>query len=163
MNTAKSLELSIANMVRQYCELGNNVLLRPWQSLDEDGLFKPANDRTFPCVDIRFSAPSYDDNQVTLVCMGFVTAMTTAIDDVNHQSDSEIFDNVFNLVLDIFRSSCSPTDTALYDELKELNAEIDGGKINIGGITMENGVPPSDDAGENQIGIAIGVHFSYAP
>lgn len=162
MNAPKSLELAMLNIVRQHCELGDNVLVRAWQSLNEDGAFDPESDRAFPCLDIRFSAPRYNDDQVTLVCLGQLTAMTYGEDDVTHQDASEIFNSAYATALAIFRGACEGTDTELYDALISYVAELDDGAINIGGITLEDGIPPADDTGLNVIGIGIGVHFTYA-
>ena len=162
MNAPKSLELAMLNIVRQHCELGDDVLVRPWQSLNEDGAFDPESDRVFPCLDIRFAAPRYNEDQVTLVCLGQITAMTYAEDDVNHQAASELFDSAYAAALKVFRGACGEGDTELYDALVAYVAEIDDGAINIGGITLEDGIPPADDTGLNAIGVGIGVHFSYA-
>jgi len=94
MNTPKAIELALTTIVRQHCELGANVLVRPWQSLDEDGAFDPDDDRHFPCIDIRFAAPRHNEDQVTLVCVGQLTAYTKSADDVKHQHASEIFNSI---------------------------------------------------------------------
>jgi hypothetical protein len=162
MNMPKALELSMYNIIRQHCELGDGVLVRPWQSLNEDGAFDPEDDRHFPCIDIRFSAPSYSEDQVTLVCIGQITAITYTEDDINHQAVSEMFNSIHAEALAIFRDACSGTETGRFAELQAYVAELDDGATNIGGITLEDGIPPADDGGNNVIGIAMGVHFTYA-
>lgn len=162
MNTPKALELAMNKIIRQHCELGSNVLLRPWQSLAQDGAFDPDDDRSFPCVDIRFSAPRYNEDQVTLVCVGLITAYTKAEDDKDHAAVSELFEAVYAEALAIFRDSCGATNTGRFDELKQYTAECGDTLSNIGGITLEDGFPPDDENGLNAIGVAIGVHFSYA-
>jgi hypothetical protein len=162
MNTSKALELSMYNIIRQHCELGDDVLVRPWQSLNEDGAFDREDDRHFPCLDVRFTAPRYNEDQVTLVCIGRIDAYTKTEDDLNHQAVSELFDSMHAAVVKIFRGACGGEDTELYDALVAEVAALDDGEINIGGITLEDGMPPSDDGGLNVIGIGMGVHFTYA-
>jgi hypothetical protein len=204
MNPPKAIELAIAAMIRSHANIGAKTLVRPWQSLNVEGAFDPKDDRTFPCVDVRFGSPRHNEDQTTLVCSGEILSMvyaeddrtfpfvdvrfgsprhnedqTTLVcsgeilsmvyaeDDRNHQAISGIYDEVHDVVLGIFRDfmgriPAGEFGAGFYSEFIDLVAQEDGGKIRIGGITMEEGMPPSDDGNALGIGVGMGIHFSYA-
>jgi hypothetical protein len=167
MNPPKAIELAIAAMIRSHANIGAKTLVRPWQSLNVEGAFDPKDDRTFPCVDVRFGSPRHNEDQTTLVCSGEILSMVYAEDDRNHQKISGIYDEVHDVVLGIFRDfmgriPAGEYGAGFYGEFTDLVAQEDGGKIRIGGITMEEGMPPSDDGNALGIGVGMGIHFSYA-
>ena len=162
MNPPKAIELAMAAMIRNHANIGAGTLVRPWQSLNAEGAFDPKDDRTFPCVDVRFGSPRHNEDQVTLVCSGEILSMVYAEDDRNHQEISRIYDEVHDVVLGIFRDFQGETSNGYYTEFVAAVAQEDAGKIEIGGITMEEGMPPSDDGNALGIGVGMGVHFTYA-
>jgi hypothetical protein len=161
MNTPKAIELAFAAMLRTHAELTEGTLVRPWQSLNEDGAFVEGNDRTFPCIDIRFAPDQYNEDQTTLVCIGQIAAMSRAEDDPDHQQVSGLYEAVHSVALSLFSDSMVRTTEGKYAEFVALVEGFTDSAINVGGITIEAGIPPSSDE-EHTIGIGLGVHFSYA-
>jgi hypothetical protein len=161
MNASKALEIAIAQTIRQHAELGSGTLVRPWQSLKEDGAFDPESDRTFPCVDIRFAAPRYNQDQHTIVCSGQILVMTYTEDDKDHEKISIIFGEMHNVLLSIFRDSMGESNTGYYAEMVAYVAEQYPDAMHIGGVTLTDGTPPIDQQGLNAIGVGFDVHFSY--
>jgi len=161
VNVSKAIEIAVASSIRENAELGAKTIVRPWQSLNEDWAFDKTDDRSFPCVDIRFGAPRFDENQVTLVCPGVISCFTMAEDDVNHQDVSALFEAVFSVALSIFRDAIGETSAGLYNEMKASIETDTESAVHIGGISLEDGDPPGEDNGLNVIGIGFAVHFSY--
>jgi hypothetical protein len=166
MNTPKAIELAFTLMLRQYAELGSDTLVRPWQSLSSEGAFRPNDDRTFPCIDVRFSPDQYNEDQATLVCLGSIEARSHADDDTDHQQASAMYEAIHNVALLIFADSqgrVTGAKAGLYAEFVALVLKLSENQCRVGGITLESGTPPMlDEQNINTIGIGIGVHFSYA-
>ena len=166
MNTPKAIELAFTLMLRQYAELGADTLVRPWQSLSSEGSFHPDDDRTFPCIDVRFSPDQYNADQATLVCIGSIDARSHADDDTDHQQVSAMYEAIHDVALLIFADSqgrVTGEKAGLYAEFVALVLELSENQCRVGGITLESGTPPMlDEQNINTIGIGFGVHFSYS-
>ena len=161
MNTPKAIELALTSMIRAYAELTRGTLIRPWQSLGIEGAFVKGNDRTFPCIDIRCSPDQWDENQATLMCQCEITAMTRDEDDPDHADVSTLFEGAHGVTLSIFNGFMGRVSSTVYDAFKAA-VEADAPNINVGGITLPAGLPPSlDDQNHNAIGLGLAVHFSY--
>ena len=167
MNTPKAIELAFTLMLRKYAELGADTLVRPWQSLSSEGSFHPDDDRTFPCIDVRFSPDQYNDDQATLVCIGSIEARSHADDDTDHAQVSAMYEAIHDVALLIFADSQGRVTVhekaGRYAEFVDLVLELSENQCRVGGITLESGTPPMlDEQNINTIGIGFGVHFSYA-
>lgn len=166
MNTPKAIEIAMTTMIRQYAELGSDTLVRPWQSLDFEGAFHPGDDRTFPCIDIRFAPDTYNQDQATLQCIGSMEARSRAEDDPDHQQVSAMYESIHGVALLIFADfmgRVTGENAGLYAEFKALVLSLTGNQCLVGGITLESGTPPMmDEQNQNVIGLGFGVHFSYA-
>jgi len=160
MNTPKAIELALTTMIRQYAELGQGTLVRPWQSLAIEGAFDPESDRTFPCVDIRFSPPQTadDQSQATFICSGTVGILTHVQDDPAHSQASAIYAAVFEVLQSIHRAMFGFAARDLWNEFVSL--VVANGGDTPGGVTFGSPSPPGDDGGLNSIGIGFDVHYS---
>jgi len=161
MNTPKAIELALTTMIRQYAELGQGTLVRPWQSLAIEGAFDPESDRTFPCVDIRFSPPQTadDQSQATFVCAGSVGILTHVHDDPTHAQASAIYAAVFEALQSIHRAMFGFTATTHWTEFSAL--VVSNGGDTPGGVTFGSPIPPDQtETSLNIIGIGFDVHYS---
>jgi hypothetical protein len=163
MNPSKAIEIALAAMVRNHADIGGKTLIRPWQSLNVEGAFDPKDDRTFPCVDIRCENPASNaQNIIAFDCAVSVTSMTYADDDRNHQQVSAINSEVLGVVMEIFMDFMGESNNGYFAEFAALVNAEDGVDININGITLLQGMPPSDDGNAIGIGTGLNVHFTYA-
>ncbi len=161
MNTPKAIELALTNAIRAHAELTPGTLIRPWQSLAIEGAFVKGNDRTFPCIDIRCAPDQWDDNEATLMCAAEITAMTRDEDDPAHADVSALFEAAHSVTLRIYNGFMGRAASTVYDAFKAA-VEADATTIDVGGITLPAGLPPSlDDQNHNAIGLGFAVHFSY--
>ncbi len=161
MNTPKAIELALTNAIRAHAELTPGTLIRPWQSLAIEGAFVKGNDRTFPCISIECGGDRWDDNQATLLCACEIAAMSRVEDDPDHAQVSALFEAAHKVTLSIFGGFRGWKASTAYDQFKAA-IEADAPDINVGGITLTEGLPPSiTDQNHNAQGLGIAVHFSY--
>ena len=159
MNIPKAVERSIASMLRNHAELGADVVLRCWQSLDADSLWDKDEDRKFPMIDIRCSAPRSDDKRNCYVVCS-VLCGTKADDDRNHAVISALYGSVQTVLDGIHGGYKDIVGNTYRTEFEALiSDELGTGVSSLGGFDFEDSQPPYDDGGVNMIG--IGVRVSY--
>ncbi|MFA5423472.1 MAG: hypothetical protein WC374_06395 [Phycisphaerae bacterium] len=166
MNTTKAIELAMAETIREYAEIGEDVTVRAWQSLESDGSWKENPDRTFPMIDVRCSPPKTDDNESTLAVECAILLGTKTDDDKSHAIIADMYaavqgvcDNLFSQ----FRTTTGSTytvDTEIYDFLTSVVANTSATAFQFGGFTFGDGLAPADDGGINMIGITMVIHYS---
>jgi len=91
VNVARAIELAYAQTLREYAELGAGCAVRAWQSLRNDPTWDVEKDRTFPMVDVRVSAPRFDDNAHTMYCEAAVLCGTKTDDDIDHAAIQSLY------------------------------------------------------------------------
>jgi len=165
MNVSKAIELAMAETIRKYAEMGEDVTIRAWQSLASDGSWLEHPDRVFPMIDVRCGPPRTDDNQSTLAVECSILMGTKTDDDKDHAFISAMYeavqgvcDNMFSQ----FRTTAGSTytaDTELYDFLDRVVTEAGASAFEFGGLTFGDGLSPADDGGINMIGITMVIHF----
>jgi len=166
MNVPKAIELAMAETIRKYAEMGEDVTIRAWQSLASDGSWKENPDRTFPMIDVRCSPPQTDDNQSTLQVQCSILMGTKTDDDKDHAFISAMYeavqgacDNMFSQ----FRTTTGLTytaDTEISDFLDSVIVNAGADAFQFGGLTFGEGLAPADDGGINMIGITMVIHYS---
>jgi hypothetical protein len=165
MNTTKAIELAMAETIREYAEIGEDVTVRAWQSLESDGSWKENPDRTFPMIDVRCGPPKTDDNQSALQVECSILMGTKTDDDKSHALISEMYEAVQGVCDNLFsqfRTTTGSTytaDTEIYDFLASVVANTSADAFQFGGFTFGDGLAPADDAGINMIGITLIVHY----
>jgi hypothetical protein len=166
MNITKAIELAMAEVIREYAEMGEDVLIRPWQSLAADGSWKVDPDRKFPMIDVRCGPPKTDDNESTLAVECSILMGTKTDDDKDHAFISAMYEAVQGVCDNLFSQfrttpgSTYTADTEIADFLASVVASATAAKFNFGGFTFGEGLAPADDAGINMIGITVVVHYS---
>lgn len=161
MNTPKAIELAMAKTLRKYAQLGEDVLIRAWQSLEADGSWKENPDRSFPMIDVRCGPPRTDDNQSTLNVECSILCGTNTDDDKSHAFVSAMYDEaqrVCDLLFSSFRQgSCTDEELAFF--LNAVVAEAGANAFQFGGFTFGDGLAPTDEGGINMVGVTMIVHY----
>jgi hypothetical protein len=163
MNEAKGIERSFAVVLREFGDLGSGTVVRCWQSLQEDWMFKInpiEGERKYPCVDLRATPPRMDNDQHTRVTALMIEIATHGADDRNHQQISGIYESVKETLDRMFTQFLSGTDG---DELKLLKAQLledVGSDFHFGGLSFGEPLAPYDDDGINSIGMEMRVHHA---
>jgi len=158
MNEAKAIELALAKTIRQFSEIGQNTLIRPWQSLRSEMLFEPDNiagDRHFPCIDIRCAHPTLGDDQSTMTTTATIIIATAVSADPDHSSVSAIYQAVKETTDALFKQFRRGIDG---DELTMFKTEVQldaGPEFHFGGISYGSSSAPYDDSGINVIDIGV--------
>jgi len=166
MNVSKAVELAMAEIIRKYAEMGEEVMIRAWQSLASDGSWKIDPDRKFPMIDVRCGPPKTDDNQSTLAVECSILMGTKTDDDKDHMFISAMYEavqGVCDKIFSQFRTTSWATytaDTEISDFLASVIANTTAAKFNFGGFTFGEGLAPADDSGINMIGITMVIHYS---
>jgi len=156
-NAPKAFELAIYETIRDFVTVGDSVSFRPWQSLaavvtDSDYA------RHFPCIDIRCTPPSTDENGVTKNCTALIRCGTIEADDLSHADVTILYEAV--------QGVC---DTLYYQDQGTTGAELTAFKASLtayaplltfGGFTFGDGMEPYEDEGINTIGITLAVNYS---
>ena len=162
MNVPKAIELAIAEIIREYAEIGEGVTIRVWQSLASDGSWAENPDRTFPMIDVRCSPPLTDDNQSTRSVECAILMGTNTDDDKDHAFISAMYEAVQEVMDDlfaVFRSGTLTTEPFNTFQARVVT-EVGATPFSFGGLTFGEGLAPADDGGINMIGITIVVHYS---
>ena len=161
MNVSKAIELAMAETIRKFAEMGEDVTIRAWQSLEADGSWKENPDRSFPMIDVRCSPPRTDDNQSTLQVECAILFGTKTDDDKSHafisvmyEAGQGVCDNLFSQ----FRSGTYDGDEIKFF-LDKVDEALESDEFKFGGFTFGEGLSPADDAGINMIGITLIVHY----
>jgi hypothetical protein len=161
MNVPAAIEKTIADMIREFCDLPENTTIRAWQSIDHDATWDSEQDRTFPMVEVRCSPPFVDDNQTTLRVNCAVMVATSTPDDKTHAVISDMFTSVLGMTDALFsqrpgRSSGPESDSFLIG----MHGLVGEEKFRFHGITYGDGQAPYDDRGVNVMGITVAFYYS---
>ena len=164
MNVSKAIELAMAETIRKYAQLGEDVTVRAWQSLESDGSWKENPDRSFPMIDVRCSPPKTNDNESTQQVECAILFGTKTDDDKSHAFISAMYEAGQGVSDKLFAQYRSGTFTGTGKEeiayfIAKVEAEAGTDVFTFGGFTFGEGLSPSDDAGINMIGITMIVHF----
>lgn len=161
MNISKAIELAMAETIRKYAKLGEDVTIRAWQSLESDGSWKENPDRSFPMIDVRCSPPKTDDNESTQQVECAILFGTKTDDDKSHAFVSAMYEAGQGVCDKLFKQyrTGTFTDTEIKYFIDKVEAEAGADVFTFGGFTFGEGLSPSDDSGINMIGITMIVHF----
>ena len=161
MNTTKAIELAMAETLRKYAQMGEDVTIRAWQSLAADGSWKTNPDRKFPMIDVRCSPPGHDDNESTLQVECRIMMGTNTDDDKSHAFISNMYEDVQDVCDTLFSQYKTGVFTGeeLAYFLARVLAETSSDAFQFGGLTFGEGLAPADDGGINMIGITMIVHY----
>jgi len=161
MNTTKAIELAMAETLRKYAQMGEDVTIRAWQSLEADGSWKKYPDRKFPMIDVRCAPPRTDDNESTLQVECRIMMGTKTDDDKNHAFISNMYEDVQAVCDTLFAQYKTGifTGEELAYFLARVVVETSTDAFQFGGLTFGDGLAPVDDSGTNTIGITMIVHY----
>jgi len=161
MNTTKAIELAMAETLRKYAQMGEDVTIRAWQSLEADGSWKKDPDRKFPMIDVRCSPPGHDDNESTLQVQCAILMGTNTDDDKSHAFIASMYEAVQGVCDTLFAQYKTGVFTGekLAYFLARVVAETSTDAFQFGGLTFGDGLAPADDGGINMIGITMIVHY----
>jgi len=163
MNIAKAIEIAIAGTIKQYGQIGQNTLVRPWQSLGSQYGFDTQSedgDRYFPCVDIRCGSAALDEDQSTWTSTAPIIICTKTEDDNDHADASRIYEAVKTVTDSLFKQFRSGVDG---DELTYFKAQLTdraGSAFHWGGLSYAEGSAPAADDSLNMIDIVLVIYHS---
>lgn len=165
MNVPKAIELVMAETIRKYAEMGEDVTIRAWQSLAADGSWQDNPDRKFPMIDVRCSPPQSDDNQSTFQVPCAILFGTKTDDDKDHAFISAMYEAGQGLCDTLFSQFRSGTFTGTGKEeivyfLSRVESEAGADNFQFGGFSFGEGLAPADDSGINMIGITLITHYA---
>jgi hypothetical protein len=161
MNVSKAIELAMAETIRKYAQLGEDITIRAWQSLESDGSWKENPDRSFPMIDVRCSPPKTDDNESSQQVECAILFGTKTDDDKSHAFVSDMYEagqGVCDKLFKQYRTGVF-TDTEIAFFIKKVETEAGTDVFTFGGFSFGEGLSPSDESGVNMIGITMIVHF----
>ena len=162
MNAAKAIEIAFAEVVRKHATLGEDVLIRPWQSLERDGSWDKTKDRDFPVVDIRCAPPKWVQTQVTFSADCALLAGTKLDDDKSHAVISDLYEALQSVLDRLYAQVQMATPTG--DEWTTFSASLAENLpttvFHFGGLTYGDVQAPWNDRGVNMIGITMVVHYA---
>jgi hypothetical protein len=151
--------------LRTYCDLQKGTVIRHWQSLKADTLWKvdtAGADRKLPLVDLRCAPPQPDEDQWGIRGECAIEVQTDSDADQDHSVASLIYDSVQEVCERMRQASLLGTHSeerlALF--IAKLAEEMPS--LGFGGLTYGGAIPPYDDAGVNTIGLTLVVHFSMS-
>mgnify|MGYP001008694805 CR=1 FL=1 len=159
MNVCAAVETAMAEVLRQFAELGENVTIRQWRGLNADGSWDADKDRSFPMVDIRCSTPRTDGDERTHVVDCPLLLGTNTDDDRDHAQINALEDAAQTVVDRIYDGFWKSSTSEYETFAASLSANVPAG-VNIGGITIGDGLAPMVQNGVNMVGITLRVHFS---
>ena len=164
MNAAKAIELCYARTMRKYAELGEGVVIRPWQSLRDDEWHTDdaKGDRRFPCLDIRCSPPAdREDAGIFFDTPCFMTCAHKADADKDHALISAMFEEVERVALLLFAQwwNQSLVDNQFAYWAGQWTKEL-GATFSLGGITNGEPQQPAEEDNLLTIGLSQIVAFS---
>lgn len=156
-NIPASFETALADVLRGY-DIGAETMVRCWHVIRNDYKWQESVDRVLPCIDIRCSAPSMNDNQRTLSCSIAIGIMTHAEVDVDHAVISGVETSVQAALFSLFSGW---VDGSTDGDWASFNAAISNEcpSVSIGGLTLGEPSAPSQDGESNSVGLALTVHF----
>jgi len=159
VNVSKAVELAFASLLRDHAQLGKGVTIRAWQSLRTDGSWSPAVDRAFPLVDVRCSPFMLDPNETTLKVEVALLCSTKVDDDKDHAFVSAMYEELARVCSLLFSQFKTTTGEELAALLASIQANVDAGQFQFGGLSFSAPVAPKDEDGVNTIGITMSVHY----
>lgn len=159
MNVAKAVEKAIAAVLRNYAELGADVVVRTYRALDFDGSWDATKDRQFPLVDVRCAYPVVTEGQCTTYAECAIRYATKTDDDPKHAVFCELEDAVVAAIERMFNQFRTKTDG---DEMTQFKADLAadlGGNFEYSGLTWGEGGEPSSGDGINMGTVKIRVNY----
>jgi len=159
MNVAKIIEQAVSRTIRDHAELSADVVIRAWQTLDDDHTWDAALDRTFPMIDVRCGAPTVEEDQKSMRASCMVRCATKTDDDRDHATISEIFGAVQGVMEEVFFDFANGTEGGALDTMTGHLGALSANKILFGGVTSMDFTEPYDDGGLNMIGTGLRIHF----
>jgi len=163
MNIPKAIEMAVAELIRTKAQLGAGVGVRPWQSIASDPVWKKQEDRRPVVIDVRASAPSYNDDR-TGVCTINVLCITQADDDKDHFVVSGLYEKINDLFDRLFSEFAGATaEDPILPAFKARLAELTGDVFNAQGIGLSWGdaqFPYLDPDLQNVMPLSMRIHFS---
>ncbi len=160
MNVPRTIETAIAAVLREHAELGENVVIRAWQSLASDGSWNKNRDRQFPCLDVRCAPPTIMEGQCESVAECSILCATKVDDDKDHETISALYGEVQAAVDRMFSQFRKRADGAELAKFKAALSDDLGANFAFGGILYGEPIAPSmSDSGINTIGIRVRVIF----
>lgn len=159
MNVPKAIELAFTTVMREFAELGADVLIRPWQSVAADGSWEETKDRDFPVLDIRCAPPRTEQTQSTMMAETALLCGSKLDDDKGHVVISDLYEAVQSVCDKLF-SQARTTDGDELARFKAILAEhLSPTTFSFGGLTFGESQPPYNDRGVNMIGVTMVVHY----
>lgn len=160
MNVPRTIETAMAAVLREHAEIGENVVIRAFQSLASDGSWNINKDRKFPCLDIRCSPPSIMDGQCQSYAECHILCATKIDDDKDHETLSALYEETQACADRLFSQFRKRTDGAELSQLKaDLAADL-GTDFEFSALIYGEPIAPSmSETGINTIGIRLRVVF----
>jgi hypothetical protein len=164
MNACKAIELALKDTIGKYATVGTGVWVccEQSQTKDEDFEERKKAGRFFPMLHIQASPEGADENGWTFAQPVRLLIGTHAADDPFCQFRADVYEAVRGLVDDLYYETLDSSleQTELVYLTAQFASYLNGGTINIGGITLP-GCPPPGLVGEIQtMQIDMVLHWS---
>lgn len=160
MNVPKAVEVAAAVMFRTNSELGAGVVIRAWQSLATDAAWNKESDRSLPMLALLCGTPRYDADQATLYVDLKILCATDNDDDKSHDAISKLYGAVQGTLDDLFDQHQAQEGPVWAKFSESLSNDLGGKFEGVGGLSFVDGLDPTDDEGNNMIGLVMRVHYS---
>jgi len=164
MNTPKIFEGALAATIVATADLTDLPRIRTWQAIDQnDARWTPVDDRTFPVFDIKGRPPTNADDGLESTVALVILVGTHADGDKTHEKASLYYAVMQKLIENLYAQQRKNTtgaernawNTYIEDNFPVENAIFNGSVA----FTMGDGQDPYEDAGINQIGLTLLVHY----
>jgi hypothetical protein len=163
VNIPKIIETAFCDTVKEHAAIGAGFLFRPWRSLSSQTDWNATSDRYYPCVDIRCSTPSYDDEKrLTGTCECVIILRTHYEADRDHAIVAAAEEAVTGLLESLLEQAPPKTAGAELAYFLQSIADASDSKLLIGGLMMSGGQAPFVDEEANACQVNVTVHFARA-
>lgn len=161
MNVPAAIEIAFAETLREHAALGAGVVVRPWQSLDNDSTWKSTKDRTFPMVSVQCAEPETGDSVANMAARCRIVCGTWNEDDKNHAAIRAMYGECRRVLRAVFSSRRKGvyTDSEIAKFKAILEASVDAGEFRDWALSWSGGDDPISGEGANFIGTTVVVHY----
>ena len=159
MNVPRTIETAMAAVLREHAEIGENVVIRAFQSLSSDGSWNKNRDRQFPCLDVRCAPPTIMEGQCESVAECSILCATKIDENKDHETLSAIYGEVQSCTDRMFSQFCKRSDGTELAKFKAAMGGDLGSNFVFSGLLYGEPIAPYTDGGVSVIGVRLRVIF----
>ena len=161
MNVQKAIELALAKVHKDHANVPDTVMLRCWQTVDNDPKWEPTVDRYFPMVEFRAQPGVMDSTGRGIMSMCGIMSATKAVDDPSHATVSLLFEKSLAVIYRLYGQDVNKQPGAeLNTFLAVMTEHVPAIEFVFGGFTITENIAPFEEEGVNAIGITLTTHYT---